>query len=49
MALLQVLVQLQFELYINLALELEHLELHGTYDMDGHALGLDVFGDGDYQ
>ncbi|XP_063607343.1 uncharacterized protein LOC134781945 [Penaeus indicus] len=44
----QVLVQLQFELYVNLALELEQLELHGTYDMDGHALGLDVFGDGNY-
>ncbi|XP_071531796.1 uncharacterized protein [Panulirus ornatus] len=35
-------------LSIDVGLLLEHLELHGSYFMDGHALGIHVFGDGAY-
>lgn len=27
----------------------EQIQLHGSYVMDGHALGINVFGDGAYQ
>ena len=39
-----------FDLRLVLGLELEELELRGTYHMDGHALGVDlIHGVGDYQ
>lgn len=36
-------------LSLDVGLLLENLQLHGNYFMDGHALGMHVFGDGAYR